>query len=401
MNPLDLLRFAAQALLQNRRRSGLSLLGVVIGVVAVVSLTAIGEGALRYVTTQFASLGSSIVNVSPGKNETTGGMPHGIGGVPNDLTLQDAIVLERRVQAVRAAVPVSVSTDIVSYRERGRSSRVVGVTSEFQQLQRLDMDSGSFLPESELDRGAAVVVLGHRVAQELFDNANPLGATVRIGSWRMRVIGVLQERGQQLGMNIDDVALIPVASGMRMANKSSVNRIMLDLYPKSDSKPVIAQVKKILIDRHDEEDFTCISQDAVLASLSSILGILTLVVAGIASISLGVAGIGIMNVMLVSVSERTDEVGLLKALGANQRQILQVFLLEATMLSSAGGLIGLASGTALVELGNLLYPRIDAATPLWAIAAVLGLSLGTGIVFGVLPAWRASRLDPVAALQGH
>ena len=401
MNPLDLLRFATQALLQNRRRSGLSLLGVVIGVVAVVSLTAIGEGALRYVTTQFASLGSSIVNVSPGKNETTGGMPHGIGGVPNDLTLQDAIVLERRVQAVRAAVPVSVSTDIVSYRERGRSSRVVGVTSEFQQLQRLDMESGSFLPESELDRGAAVVVLGHRVAQELFDNANPLGATVRIGSWRMRVIGVLQERGQQLGMDIDDVALIPVASGMRMANKSSVNRIMLDLYPKSDSKPVIAQVKKILIDRHDEEDFTCISQDAVLASLSSILGILTLVVAGIASISLGVAGIGIMNVMLVSVSERTDEVGLLKALGANQRQILQVFLLEATMLSSAGGLIGLASGTALVELGNLLYPRIDAATPLWAIAAVLGLSLGTGIVFGVLPAWRASRLDPVAALQGH
>jgi putative ABC transport system permease protein len=379
----------------------LSLLGVVIGVVAVVSLTAIGEGALRYVTTQFASLGSSIVNVSPGKNETTGGMPHGIGGVPNDLTLQDAIVLERRVQAVRAAVPVSVSTDIVSYRERGRSSRVVGVTSEFQQLQRLDMASGSFLPESELDRGAAVVVLGHKVAQELFDNANPLGATVRIGSWRMRVIGVLQERGQQLGMDIDDVALIPVASGMRMANKSSVNRIMLDLYPKSDSKPVIAQVKKILIDRHDEEDFTCISQDAVLASLSSILAILTLVVAGIASISLGVAGIGIMNVMLVSVSERTDEVGLLKALGANQRQILQIFLLEATMLSSAGGLIGLASGTALVELGNLLYPRINAATPLWAIAAVLGLSLGTGIVFGVLPAWRASRLDPVAALQGH
>ena len=401
MNPLDLLRFATQALLQNRRRSGLSLLGVVIGVVAVVSLTAIGEGALRYVTTQFASLGSSIVNVSPGKNETTGGMPHGIGGVPNDLTLQDAIVLERRVQAVRAAVPVSVSTDIVSYRERGRSSRVVGVTSEFQQLQRLDMASGSFLPESELDRGAAVVVLGHKVAQELFDNANPLGATVRIGSWRMRVIGVLQERGNQLGMDIDDVALIPVASGMRMANKSSVNRIMLDLYPKSDSKPVIAQVKKILIDRHDEEDFTCISQDAVLASLSSILAILTLVVAGIASISLGVAGIGIMNVMLVSVSERTDEVGLLKALGANQRQILQIFLLEATMLSSAGGLIGLASGTALVELGNLLYPRINAATPLWAIAAVLGLSLGTGIVFGVLPAWRASRLDPVAALQGH
>ena len=216
----------------------------------------------------------------------------------------------------------------------------------------------------------------------------------------MRVIGVLQERGQQLGMDVDEVAFIPVASGMRMANESSVSRIMLDLWPRSDQDAVVEQVKQRLIERHDEEDFTCVRQDAVLESLSSILGILTLVVAGIASISLAVAGIGIMNVMLVSVSERRDEVGLLKAVGASRRQILFIFLLEAALLSSAGGLLGLALGTALISVGDRFYPTMDLVAPLWAVVAVLALSLGTGIVFGVLPAWRASRLDPVAALQG-
>ncbi len=397
----DLFGFALSAVLQNRRRSGLSLVGVVIGVVAVLSLTAIGEGALRYVTSQFASLGSSIVNVSPGKNETTGAMPHGIGGVPNDLTLQDAIVIERRVQEIRAAVPVSVSTDVVSHLQRARRGPVVGATADFERLQHLDLATGSFLPESELDRGASVVVLGQAVARELFDEANPLGATVRIGSWRMRVIGVLRGRGQQLGMDVDEVVFIPVAASMRMANKSSVSRIMLELWPRADQDAVIEQVKQLLIARHDEEDFTLISQDAVLSSLSSILGILTLVVAGIASVSLAVAGIGIMNVMLVSVSERRDEVGLLKAVGANQRQILFIFLLEAALLSCAGGLLGLAIGTLLVAIGDLAYPTVDLVAPVWAVVSVIALSLGTGIVFGVLPAWRASRLDPVAALQGH
>lgn len=401
MSVRDLFGYALSAVLQNRRRSGLSLVGVVIGVVAVLSLTAIGEGALRYVTTQFASLGSSIINVSPGRNETTGGMPHGLGGAPNDLTLRDAMVLEHRIPAVRAAVPVSVSTQNVSFRERARRAPIVGATDDFERLQRLDLAMGSFLPESEIDRGAAVAVLGYKVARELFDEANPLGETVRIGSWRMRVIGVLQERGQQLGMDVDDVAFIPVASAMKMANKSSVSRIMLDLWPRSDQDREIERVKELLIERHDEEDFTCVSQDAVLESLSSILGILTLVVAGIASISLAVAGIGIMNVMLVSVSERRDEVGLLKAVGANQRQILLIFLLEAALLSSAGGLLGLVVGTILVHLGNLSYPTVDIVAPLWAVGAVLALSMGTGIVFGVLPAWRASRLDPVAALQGN
>ncbi len=401
MNPGDFFRLAGQALIQNRRRSALSLVGVVIGVIAVVSLTALGEGALRFVTDQFASLGSQIVMIVPGKNETTGAMPHGVGGIPNDLTLQDAILLQRRIQSVRAAIPLSISTDSVSHAERSRKVSIVGTSAEFKRLQRIDVAVGSFLPDAELNQGSSVVVLGYTVARELFGGVNPLGETVRIGGWRMRVIGALAQRGKQLGLQVDESVFIPASTGLRMANRSSLTRIMLDLHPKVDAELAIEDVRAFLIERHDEEDFTCITQDAVLESLTSILNIMTLAVAGIAAVSLAVAGIGIMNVMLLSVSERIDEIGLLKAVGATRRQVLLIFLLEAALLSLVGGLIGLAAGTGLVWIGNWLYPAVSAATPLWAVGAVLGLSLGTGILFGVLPAWRAAVLDPVAALQSR
>jgi len=186
-----------------------------------------------------------------------------------------------------------------------------------------------------------------------------------------------------------------------MSNRDSLMRIILELLPQADVELTKRRVLDIMIDRHDEEDVTIVTQEAVLSSLSSILQVLTLVVAGIAAISLSVAGIGIMNVMLVSVSERTEEVGLLKALGATRRQILLIFLLEAILLSAAGGLLGLGVGFLLIEIGTALYPAVPAAPPVWAVVAVIGVSLGTGTLFGVLPAWRAARLDPVSALTGH
>jgi putative ABC transport system permease protein len=401
VNVADLFRLAGQALVQNRRRSLLSLVGVVIGVVAVTCLTAIGEGALRYVTDQFASLGSSIVIIAPGRNETTGGMPLGVGGIPNDLTLADTRFLERRVSAVRTAIPVAASSGKIRHGGRNRQVPIVGTTSDFERMQKLELASGSFLPEADMERGASIVVLGHTVARELFGREQALGRTVRISGSRMRVVGVLAERGTQLGLQIDETVFAPVATVMRLANETSLTRVMLDLHPGAEQKRVIARVRELLTARHDEEDFTCISQDAVMSSLSSILRILTLAVAGIAAISLAVAGIGIMNVMLVSVSERTEEVGLLKALGANRRQILAIFLIESALLSVAGGVAGLVLGSALVALGQTLYPAVPLATPAWAIAAVLGLSLATGVGFGVWPAWRAAGLDPVAALQGR
>jgi putative ABC transport system permease protein len=193
-----------------------------------------------------------------------------------------------------------------------------------------------------------------------------------------------------------------VATALRMANRSSLSRVMLEVHPGADLDVTRRRAIDLMIERHDdEEDVTVITQEAVLSSLSAILRVLTLVVAGIAAISLSVAGIGIMNVMLVSVSERSQEVGLMKALGATRRQILLIFLIEAVLLSITGGLVGLATGWLLVAIGTTLYPAVPASPPLWAVWAVIGVSFGTGTLFGVLPAWRAAQLDPVSALQGH
>jgi len=395
----DLVRFSVNALAQHRRRTALSLLGVVIGVVAVISLTALGEGARRYVTQQFATLGSDVLVAMPGRNETTGGLPFA-GGVPNDLTLDDARAIVRRVPSVLRSVPISASAADVERSGRSRQAVVIGSTPAFRRVRDLHMLSGRFLPDSDVDRGAPIVVLGRKIARELFEEVEPVGKPVRVGGSRMRVIGVLAARGVQMGVNLDDSVLVPVATGLRMSNRASLTRLMLEVRPGADMNFVKKKVNAVLEDRHGELDVTLITQEAVMSSLGSILQMLTLVVAGIAAISLTVAGIGIMNVMLVSVSERTGEVGLLKALGATRRQILLIFLLEAVLLSLAGGLIGLAGGWLVVEIGTTLYPDVPASPPLWAVYAVIGVSFGTGTLFGVLPAWRAARLDPVSALQG-
>ena len=217
----------------------------------------------------------------------------------------------------------------------------------------------------------------------------------------MRVLGVLAARGTQMGLDIDDALVVPVATGLRMANRQSLSRVLLELRPQADAELAKQRVIALMTERHEEEDITCLTQEAVMSSLSAILRTLTAVVVGIAAISLTVAGIGIMNVMLVSVSERTSEVGLLKALGATRRQILAVFLVESVLLSLAGGAVGLATGWLLVEIVVTLYPALPASPPIWAVVAVLGVSLLTGTVFGVLPVWRAARLDPVAALAAR
>jgi putative ABC transport system permease protein len=269
------------------------------------------------------------------------------------------------------------------------------------EVRRLSVASGRFLPPLEWDRGASVAVLGHTSARELFPGLDPVGRVVRVGDWRMRVIGVLAPRGQQLGVDMDDVAIVPVATAMRMLNRASIFRLLLQVRTHADLDRARERVTRVIADRHGEEDVTAITQDAVLGAFTLILGALTLALAGIASISLAVAGVGIMNVMLVSVSERTREIGLLKALGADRRQILLAFLAEAVLLSSLGGLLGLALGFLAVQGLVAYYPALPASPPLWAVTAAFCLSVAVGAVFGVLPARRATRLDPVAALAGR
>jgi putative ABC transport system permease protein len=396
----DLLGFAARALRGHRLRTGMSLLGVAIGVAAVVTLTALGEGARRYVVGQFASIGTNLVIVVPGRTETTGGMP-GMGGVPNDLTLEDARALLRGVPEIEKAAPMVIGTETVVFQERQRQMALIGATHEALEVRRLSVASGRFLPTLEWDRSSPVAVLGQTAARELFPGRDPVGEIVRVGDWRMRVIGVLAPRGLQMGVDMDDVAIVPVATAMKMLNRRSIFRLLLQVRTHADLDRAKERVVRLIAERHGEEDVTAITQDAVLGALTSILGALTLALAGIASVSLAVAGVGIMNVMLVSVSERTREIGLLKALGAGRRQILLAFLAEAMLLSSAGGVLGLLVGWLAVRLLVAIYPALPATPPPWAVVAAFSLSVAVGGVFGVLPARRATRLDPVAALSGR
>ena len=400
MSSADLLAFAGRALVGHRLRSALSLLGVSVGIAAVILLTALGEGARRYVVDQFAQIGSSFVAVIPGKTDTTGAMP-GVGGMPNDLTLDDARALARGLPNVNYVAPFVVATDTVAWGERRRQVPVIGVTTDFAKLRRLTVARGRFLPEFELGRGAPLAVLGRDVAAELFGGADPVGQAVRIGGRRCRVVGVLGPRGQQLGMNMDDVVMVPVATGMRMFNRTSLFRIVIDVGSESELAAVEQRTREILVERHGEEDVTLITEAAVVDSLSAILNALTLALGAIAAISLAVAGIGILNVLLVAVSERRAEIGLLRAVGASRRQVMGCFLAEAILLSGAGGALGLAAGALGVRVLVGIWPALPAAPPAWAVAAAVVLSLGVGAVFGWLPAKRAAALDPVLALAGR
>jgi putative ABC transport system permease protein len=277
----------------------------------------------------------------------------------------------------------------------------VGTTRAYLETRQLRMAQGRFLPAGEMHRGGPQVVLGNTLVKELFRDENALGRVVRIGDWRMRVIGVLDSFGTQMGLDLDDVAFIPLATAMRIFNRTSLFRVLIKTHSHEEMDASCSRALAILTERHDEEDVTCITQESVVASLSSILNALTMALGGIAAISLSVAGIGIMNVMLVSVSERRPEVGLLKAVGARSAQILAVFLTEAILLASLGGLLGLLLGWLGIQLLVLLYPAFPAATPAWAAAAAIATSVVVGVVFGVLPARRAMRLDPVTALAGR
>ena len=401
MTPGDLGGFALTALSRHRLRTSMSLVGVAIGVAAVVALTSLGEGARRYVTGQFSTLGSNFLVVLPGKTETSGALPGMGGGVPNDLTLNDARALQRGVPKVSLVAPVSMGSETAAHRERRRQVVVLGSTREFLEIRQLKVADGSSLPAGDLDRGAQVVILGATVADELFGSERAVGRAVRVGDWRMRVIGVLERRGEQVGFDMDDLVIVPVATAMQIFNRTSLFRVVLGVGAHHDVDAACSRAVAILTERHGEEDVTCITQESIVSSLSSILSVLTFALGGIAAVSLSVAGIGIMNLMLVSVSERTREVGLLKATGARNSQILAVFLTEAILIAAMGGLLGLSVGWAGIRILAFLYPAFPAVTPLWAVAAALATAVGMGALFGVLPARRAARLEPVAALAGR
>jgi putative ABC transport system permease protein len=399
-DPWDLLRFSASALVAHRLRSTLSVVGIAIGIAAVTLLTAIGEGTRRYVMEQFTQFGTNIISIHPGKTETFG-IPGVLGGSTHKLTIDDTQALER-IPDVQTVVPIAIGQGAVEARGRARNVYVYGVTSDVPEVWRFEVGLGEFLPPGDPRRGASVAVLGAKLARELFLDESPLGKFVRVAGTRLRVIGVMAPRGQLLGMDIDDVAYVPVATGMRMFNVDELHEVHVTYPGEQMGEAIEARVKQVLMARHEgKEDFTITTQAAMLDTFGKIMDMVTGAMGAIGGISLLVGAIGILTMMWISVRERTHEVGLLRAIGATSQQILALFLGEAILLSLLGGLLGLGVGLGISFTARALVPGLPLSTPPEFIVAALLVSVTTGLLAGVLPARRAARLDPIDALRAE
>ena len=399
MRLIDLIRYTFLALRRQRFRSAMLLIAVGLGVGAVVVLTAVGEGARGYVMGEFAFLGKDTIVMFPGRKETTGGMPPITGTSARAITLDEVEVLGRTVPGVTSLAPLVIGNGPVSYKSRERESIVVGTTAAFFTIRQLVIGQGSTLPNLGLSEGKPVAVIGQKLKTELFDNRRAIGQWVRLRDYRFRVIGVLTGTGDSFGADLSEAIFIPVASAQSVFNIHGLFRVMMKVTENYQVEEVKSRISDRMQELHEGElDVTVVSPDAMLSTFDDILQVLTLGVAGIAAISLVVAGILVMNVTLMSVKQRTAEIGLLKAIGAPAAQVRTLFLTEAALIATAGALLGLLAGSLLVAAGRQLYPSIPFATPGWAMWAAFGLAVGTALIFAWLPAQQAARLEPIDAL---
>jgi putative ABC transport system permease protein len=396
----DLARLALGALWAHRLRSALSMLGIAVGIASVILLTSVGEGTRLYVLDQFTQFGTNLLAVNPGKAKTLG-IPGVLGGTTHKLTIDDAEAL-RRVAGVQKVVPFALGMARVEAGARGRSVYVYGTTPDIEEVLKLRVASGGFWPAADPRRGATVAVLGPKLAHELFGAVNPLGRFVRVAGARVRVVGVMQSKGQMLGFDIDDSAYVPVATAMRLFNLAELMEIDL-LYSHADlAASVEAGTRRLLADRHGgNEDFTITTQAAMIEVFGNVMGVITLAVGAIAGISLLVGATGILTMMWIAVGERTGEIGLVRSLGASRAQVRRLFLFEATALAGLGGLLGVGAGLVLCAVLRTLIAGLPVQTPGVFVAAALIASACAGLVSGVAPAERASRMDPIEALRAE
>jgi putative ABC transport system permease protein len=400
MQLIDSSRLALRAVTAQKLRSFLTLLGIAVGIASVILLTSIGEGIHRFVLAEFTQFGTNIVNITPGKVKTSGPAPTGIPSSVRALTLEDTALLAR-LPNVTAVSPTVWGNTEVGANGRLRRSMVSGVGSEMLEVYRMKVRSGQFLPPDALENARAFVVLGAKLKTELFGTENPLGQRVRLGNAQFRVIGVLEPKGQFLGIDLDDAAYVPVARAMELFNREGMMKIDVAYREGVPAASVVGSITRLLVARHGREDFTLVTQEDMLRTLSNILDILTMAVGALGGISLLVGAVGIATIMTISVAERTGEIGLLVALGATQRSILGLFLGEAVALSALGGLAGLVLGLGLAEIIHLVVPALPVETPMSFVLAALALAVAIGLLAGVLPARSAARLDPVEALRAQ
>lgn len=379
-------------------RTVLIILAMAIGVTSVTVLIALSESARSYIVNEFEALGTHLVIVLPGRTETTGGPPPLFGETPRDLTIADAEAVFRSPYITDVA-PLTIGLAPVTYNGLERETNVFGSTHSLLRVRHLSMAQGSFLPKDEQDTALSVCVIGQTIRAQLFGNTPALGQWLRINDRRFRVIGILASEGESIGVDFDEMVIIPVASAQALFNTESLFRILIETKSREAMTKAVDDVKKIIKLRHEgEEDITIITQDSVVGAFNKILTALTIAVACIGGVSLIVAGVLVMNVMLVSVTQRTAEIGLLKAIGASQRQVQVLFLAESILLSFIGALVGLCLGRLLIIGIQVNYPKFPVTVPDWGILSALGVSILTGLLFGVLPARKAAKLDPVTAL---
>lgn len=399
MRTVDLLAFCISALRRHGFRTFMMFIAMSIGVAAVIVLTGLGEGARRYVLHEFESLGTNILIVLPGKQETSGGMPPLTGEATRDLTFEDSVALTHIPQVV-ATAPLIIGSALASQGGRAREVVTIGTTPHFFSIRKLDMAQGNILPPESAALALPVAVLGQTIRDELFGAQPAVGQTIRLGDRRFRVIGIMADSGEGMGMNRSESIIIPVASAQQLFNAPGLFRVFIETRPGANLDTVRARAIRLIAERHDgEEDITIITQDALVSSFNDILTALTLAVSAIGAISLLVAAVLVMNVTLITVTQRTAEIGLLKAIGASGNLVSRIFLTEAGLMTFSGAIGGVLLGEALLWTGRRLFPDIPFAAPVWAEVTAVVVAVVVGLLFALMPARRAARLEPVNALM--
>ena len=395
----DLISLTTSSIITYRLRSFLTALGIAIGITAVIMLTSIGEGLHQFVLAEFSQFGTNLIAIQPGKTQTQGGNV-GIFGSVRQLSIEDAQAL-RHLANVEYVNPSVTGNAEVRINGKTRRTTVFGAGHDLTRVLASKVQTGSFLPDDDPAQARALVVLGSKVHQELFTGLNPLGSYLRIGGQRYRVIGVMEPKGQMLGFDLDDTVFIPAARALELFNRPGLMEIQLSYKASADFQGVEDGITALLKERHGRVDFTLIPQEKALEVLGSVLDVITFAVGALGGISLLVGGVGILTIMTMAVTERTAEIGLLRALGARERQVLTLFLGEAMLLSGLGGLAGLALGVGITQALHLLFPALPVHTP-WLFAVLAELTaVCIGLLAGVIPARSAARLDPVEALHAE